>query len=141
MVFKDGEDPSNNLPLTGAFLCDQTAISITSYFICVRSKLAVRSKTSRPSFIVIDFSPVLLNSVLNSCNVENIHNHLRRCMNTLDRIYDNSQLSNMKFVQLCCSHVMKAFSQILHKIQMSKEARRQLMILFAVLLNYAIILY
>jgi hypothetical protein len=135
MVFKDGEDPSNNLPLSGALLSDQSAVSITSYFNCVRSNLALRSKTARPSFVVIDFSPALLNGVLNSFNIENIRNHLRRCMNTLDRAYDTSQLRNMTFVKLCCSHVMKAFSRSLHKIENSREARHQLMTLFAVLLN------
>jgi hypothetical protein len=135
MLFKDGDDPSNNLPLSGALLCDQTAASITSYFNLMRARLALRSKVARPSFVVIDCSPALLNSVLSSFNVQNVHNYLRQCMNTLDRAYDTSQLRTMTFVRFCCSHVMKAFSRSLFQIEKSKEARRNIMTLFAVLLN------
>ena len=117
MVFKTGEDPCNTLPLSGALLCDQTAASITSYFNCVRSKLALRCKTARPSFVVIDFSAALLNSVLSSFNVENTRNNLHRCFNTINFAYDTSQLRDMTFVRLCCAHVMKAFSRSLHKIE------------------------
>ena len=41
----------------------------------------------------------------------------------------------MTFVRLCCAHVMKAFSRSLHKIETSTDARRQIMMLFAILLN------
>ncbi len=135
MLFKDGDDPSNNLPLSGALLCDQTAASITSYFNLVRARLALRSKVARPSFVIIDCSAAMLNSVLSSFNVQNVHNYLRQCMNTLDRRYDTSQLRNMTFVRYCCSHVMNAFSRSLFQIEKSKEARRNIMTLFAILLN------
>ena len=135
MVYKDEGIASPLLPLSSALLCDQTTASITSYFNCVLSKLALRSKTARPSFVVIDFSPASLNSTLGAFNVENIHNHLRRCSNTLDRAYTATQLKSITFVRLCCSHVTKAFARSLHKIENSKELRRQLMLLFAILLN------
>lgn len=123
------------MPLSGALLGDHTAASITSYFNCLRSKLAVRSRTARPAFIVIDFSAALINSVLASFNVENIHSYLRRCHNTLERAYDTSQLRNMSFLRLCCCHAMKAFSRSLFKMQLSKENRQPLMSLYAILLN------
>jgi hypothetical protein len=135
MVFKDGKDGSPIMPLSGALLSDQTAASITSYFNCVRSKLSKCSATTRPAFVVIDFSAAILNSVLSSFNVENTHQHLRRCNNTLERAYTTAQLRNMTFVRLCCSHVMKAFARSLYIIEKSKEARRQCMSLFAILLN------
>lgn len=135
MVFKSTNDDSSMLPLSGALLCDQTAASITAYFNCVLSKLAYRSKTARPSFVVIDFSAALLNSTLSAFNVENINNHLRRCSNILDKAYSASQLQGVTIVRLCCSHVMKAFARSLNAIEKSKDARRQLMTLFATLLN------
>ncbi|CAF1436149.1 unnamed protein product [Didymodactylos carnosus] len=133
MVFQDKN--SSIMPLSGALLSDHTAASITSYFNCVRNKLAIRSKVARPAFIVTDFSAALINSVLASFNVEKIHNHLRRCYNTLDRAYDTKQLRNMTFVRLCCCHAMKAFSRSLFKLDISKETRHYLMSLFAILLN------
>ena len=107
------------LPLSGALLTDHTAASITSYFNCVLSQLVHRSKTARPSFVVINFSQALLNSSLSGFNVENIHNHLRRCHNTLERAYSKSQLQGMRFIRLCCAHVMKAFARSLNKIERS----------------------
>ncbi|CAF2115689.1 unnamed protein product [Rotaria magnacalcarata] len=133
MVFKDND--SSIMSLSGTLLTDHTVASITSYFNCLRSKLAMRSKSARPSFVVIDFSAALINSVLASFNVENIHSYLRRCYNTIDRTYDTKQLQNMTFLRLRCSHAMKAFSRSLFKLNVSKDNRHALMSLFAVLLN------
>ena len=133
MVFQDKN--SSILPLSGALLSDHTAASITSYFNCFRSKLSLRSKVARPAFVIIDFSAALINSVLASFNIENIHTYLRRCYNTLDRVYDTKQLRNMTFLRLCCAHAMKAFSRSLFKLNVSKETHHHLMTFFAVLLN------
>lgn len=133
MVFHDKN--SAILPLSGALLTDHTAASITAYFNCLRAKLSTRSKVTRPAFIIIDFSAALINSVLASFNVENIHTYLRRCYNTLNRKYNTKQLRNMTFLRLCCSHAMKAFSRSLFKLNITKETHRHLMSFFAVLLN------
>jgi hypothetical protein len=135
MVYKDEYTGSSILPLSGALLSDHSTAAITAYFYCVISKIASRNKTARPSFIVIDFSHALLNSTLAAFNVENIHSHLRRCSNTLDYAYTAAQLKSMTFVRLCCAHVMKAFARSVNKIETSKEARRQLMLLFGILLE------
>ena len=134
-MYKDDYTNSAILPLSGALLCDQTTASITSYFNCVLSKLALRNKTVRPSFVVIDFSSALLNSALAAFNTENIHTYLRRCNNIIDRSYSTSQLKNVTLIRLCCSHAMKAFARSLYRIEPSKDARRRLMSLFAILLN------
>lgn len=123
------------LPASGALLSDHTTGSITAYFNNFRGKAASLSKTARPSFVVIDFSPALLNSVLASFNIENVHSHLRRCSNTLDGAYNKSQLKDMTFVRLCCSHVVKAFSRSLHNLESSREARFKIISLFVILLN------
>ena len=133
MVFKDKN--SSILPLSGALLTDHTAASITSYFNCFRSKLSLRSKAIRPAYVIIDFSAALINSVLASFNIENIHTYLRRCYNTLDRVYDTKQLRNMTFLRLCCAHAMKAFSRSLFKLNLPKQNHYHLMTFFAVLLN------
>lgn len=98
MTFRDERLGPTILPLSGALLSDQSVASITSYFNCLISKLALRDKTARPSFVVTDFSAALINSVLATFNVETINNHLKRCYNTLGRAYTqkhnlNQQLS------------------------------------------------
>jgi hypothetical protein len=133
MVFQDKN--SSILPLSGSLLSDHTAASITSYFNFLQSKLAIRSKAARPAFVIIDFSAALINSVLASFNVENIHSYLRRCYNTIDHVYDTKQLRNMTFLRLCCAHAMKAFSRSLFKLNVSKETHHHLMSFFAILLN------
>ena len=133
MVFRDKD--SSILPLSGALLTDHTAASITSYFLCLRSKLAMCSKVARPAFVVIDFSAALINSVLASFNTENIHNYLRRCYNTLNRVYNIKQLRNMTFLRLCCAHAMKAFSRSLFALKVSTKTHSHLMTFFAILLN------
>ncbi|CAF1314555.1 unnamed protein product [Adineta ricciae] len=133
LVYRHDDSPI--LPLSGALLTDHTAASITSFLLSVRSKLMLRSKTARPAFVIIDFSAALINSVLASFNVENIHTYLRRCYNTINRMYKTKQLRNMTFLRLCCSHAMKAFSRGLFKINVSKETHHHLMTFFAILLN------
>ena len=134
MVYID-DNINSILPASGALLSDHTTGSITAYFNHFRGKVALLSKTARPSFVVIDFSPALLNSVLASFNIENVHSHLRRCNNTIDGAYNKSQLKDMTFVRLCCSHVIKAFSRGLHNLENSREARRKIISLFVILLN------
>lgn len=134
MVYTD-ESTTSILPVSGALLSDHTTASITAYFNNFRGKVGTLNKTARPSFVVIDFSPAILNSVLASFNIETVHSHLRRCRNTLDGAYSKTQLKNMTFVRLCCSHVMKAFSRSLSKLISAREARRNIMSLFVILLN------
>jgi hypothetical protein len=134
MVYTD-KNVTSILPASGALLSDHTTGSITAYFNNFRGKVASFNKTARPSFVVIDFSPAILNSVLASFNIETVHSYLRRCRNTLDGAYNTSQLKNMTFVQLCCSHVLKAFARSLYKLASSREARRKIMSLFVILLN------
>ena len=120
MVFKAGEDPSDVLPLSGALLCNQAACSISSYFNCVLSQLALRSKNTLPSFVVIDFSTIVLNSVLSSFNVETVRSYLRRCFHTLNFAYTAAESRDTTFVRLCCAHVMQAFSRSLCQIKLQK---------------------
>ena len=134
MVYRD-ENITSILPVSGALLSDHTTGSITAYFNNFRSKVAFFSKAARPSFVVIDFSPAILNSALASFNVETVHSHLRRCRNTLDGAYSKTQLKGMTFIRLCCSHVLKAFARSLHKLERSREARHKVMSLFVTLLN------
>jgi hypothetical protein len=133
MVFRDKD--SSILPLSGALLSDHTAASITSYLNRLRSKLATRSKVAHPAFVIIDFSSALINSVLASFNIENIHTYLRRCYNTLNRVYKTKQLRNLTFLRLGCSHATKAFSRRLFKLNVAKDNHHHFMSLFAILLN------
>ncbi len=134
MVYTD-DNVSSILPTSGALLSDHTTASITTYFNDFNSKVALLSKVAQPSFIVIDFSPALLNSVLASFNIENVHSYLRRCFNTVAGAYNTSQLKSMTFIRLCCSHVIKAFCRSLHNLESSREARRKIISLFVILLN------
>ena len=135
MVFRDERSGSTLLPLAGALLSDQTVASISSFFNFVIAKLALRDKTAKPSFVVTDFSHALINSVLATFNVETIHNHLRRCINTLDGAYTYAQLKATTFIRLCASHAIKAFARSLCKLENSKQRRQKILSLFGILLN------
>ena len=77
MVFKDGTDPINTIPLAHAFLSNHTVPSIAYFLGNVANEITnLKKKLVRPSFFVIDFSAALVNSILQAFNEENINTHL-----------------------------------------------------------------
>jgi hypothetical protein len=136
ICFKNGQDPSNLLPLAGALLTDHTAASITSWLLIVRRGIAsAKGRFIRPSYIVIDFSPALLNATLLAINDTNIHSYLRWCFNAIQKNYTSDQLHSMSCIRFCCAHVMHAFTRSLSKIKISKNIRRKATTVFGILLN------
>ena len=60
-VFKDGNDPTNAIPLGHAILADHTALSIFMFLGGLRQHIVtLEDKVVRPSFFVTDFSPCYL---------------------------------------------------------------------------------
>jgi len=136
ICFKDGEDSSNLLPLAGALLTDHTTTSISYWLSIVRRGIAtVKGRFIRPSYIVIDFSPALLNAILLSINNTNIQSYLRWCYNVIQKNYTSEQLYSMSCIRFCCAHVIHAFTRSLSKIKISKNVRRKATMAFAILLN------
>jgi hypothetical protein len=136
ICFKDGQDSSNLLPLSGALLTDHTTASIIYWLLIVRRGIAtVKKRFIRPTYIVIDFSPALLNATLLSINSTNIQSYLRWCFNVIHKNYTSEQLYSVSCIRFCCSHVMHAFTRSLSKIKMSKNVRRKATMAFAILLN------
>ncbi|CAF4883505.1 unnamed protein product [Rotaria socialis] len=136
MCFKDGQDSSNLLPLAGALLTDHTTASIASWLLKVRHSIAVtHGRFLRPSYIVIDFSPALLNALLLSMNQTNIHSYLRWCFNAVKKNYTSEQLHSISCIRFCCAHVMHAFTRSLSKIKIEKKIRQKATVIFGVLLN------
>jgi hypothetical protein len=101
IVFKDGTDCINTIPLAHAFLTNHTVPSI-SYFLGNLSHEISEFKKKKvlPSFFVIDFSAALMNSILQAFNGENINTHLNRCWNVLNRNYNTTQLRSLSFIHL-----------------------------------------
>jgi len=136
ICFKDGEDSSNLLPLAGALLTDHTTTSISYWLSIVRGGIAtVKRSFIRPIYIVIDFSPALLNAILLSINNTNIQSYLRWCFNVIQKSYTSEQHYSMSCIRFCCAHVMHAFTRSLSRIKISKDIRRKATMVFAILLN------
>ncbi|CAF3100169.1 unnamed protein product, partial [Rotaria sp. Silwood2] len=92
-IFKDGNDPTNVIPLGHAILVDHTATSISYFLGTLRQGIVtLKAKVVRPSFFVTDFSPAIFNAILHTFNHEDIRGHLKRCWNVLLRKYDAKQI-------------------------------------------------
>ena len=136
ICFKDGDDASNLLPLAGALLTDHSTVSISYWLSMVRQGIAIVNGTYvRSTFVVIDFSPALLNSILLSFNETNIKSYLRWCYNAVHKNYTSEQLSSVSVVRFCCAHVMHAFARSVAKLKLDKDIRAKAIMAFAILLN------
>ena len=135
-VFKDGNDPTNVIPLGHAILADHTATSI-SYFIgnFRQHVVTLVDKVIRPSYFVTDFSPAIFNAILQTFNHEDIRGHLKRCWNVLLRKYDAKELRSRSFIRFCCSHMMNSFARSLSAAKVEKKIRHKVMHVFALLIN------
>ena len=135
ILFKDGIDCINTIPLAHALLTDHTVPSI-GYFL---GKVAydihqVKNKPILPSFFVTDFSAAMINSILQAFNVENINNHLNRCWNTVCGKYNAKELRSLSFIHLCCCHVIHAMARSLNAARIDKKIRRGILHIFAFIL-------
>lgn len=137
ICFKDGQGACNLLPLAGALLTDHSASSIGNWLSIVRRGIAAvkNAQFIRPSYIVIDFSPALLNAVLLIINHTNIQFYLQWCFNAIKKKYTSDQLHLISCIRFCCAHVMNAFARSLSKLKLNKNVRRKAMMIFGVLLN------
>ena len=135
-VFKDGNDPTNVIPLGHAILTDHTATSI-SYFLGTLQQhiVTLNNKVVRPSFFVTDFSPAIFNAILQAFNYEDIRAHLKRCWNVIQRKYDVVELRSKSFVRFCCSHMMHTFARSLPAANVAEGTRKNVMHLFALFIN------
>jgi hypothetical protein len=135
-VFKDGDDPSNLLPLGVGLLSDHTTAGISAFLLSIRKLMvAVKRKYRPPSFFVCDFSLAIMNSLLIIFNHEDMDRHLKRCWSILHKEYLSSELRSSFVIRICCAHVMHAFVRYLHKIKIKKDERHQCTKLFAILVN------
>jgi hypothetical protein len=121
ICFKDGEDPSDLLPLAGALLTDHTAVSISNWLSIFRRAIVdIKGRFIRPSYIVIDFSPALLNATLLSINNTNINSYLRWCFNVIQK---NTHLIN--FIQyLAFDFVVHTLCMLSHGLYQELNLKR-----------------
>jgi hypothetical protein len=125
IIFKDGNDPNDTIPLAHAILADNTVPSIAYFFgNLVYNIKEVKSKLILPSFFVIDFSAALMNAILQVFNEQNINAHLNRCWNVLSGKYNTQQLRSSSFIHLCCCHVIHAIARSLTAARIDKKIRR-----------------
>ncbi|CAF4236470.1 unnamed protein product, partial [Adineta steineri] len=137
ICFKDGKGACNLLPLAGALLVDHSAASIENWLNIVRRGISAikNGRFTRPSCIVIDFSPALLNAALLSINNTSIQSYLQWCFYTIQKKYSMAQLNLISCIRFCCAHVMNAFGRSLSKLKLKKHVRRKAMQVFSILLN------
>ncbi|CAF3873108.1 unnamed protein product [Rotaria sordida] len=137
IMFKDGIDGNNNVPLAHAILTDHTVPGI-GYFLgnVIHSvnQVTTKKKVRPPSFIVIDFSAALMNAALQQFNIETINKHLKRCWNVIRGKYSAEIIRSLSFIHLCCCHVMHAVARSLNAEKIEKKTREAVLYIFAYML-------
>lgn len=135
VIFKDGNDGTNNVPLAHAILTDHTVPGI-GYFLgnVLHSVNQVKKNPARPSFIVIDFSAALMNAALQQFNTETVNRHLKRCWNVIQGKYSAKEIRSLSFIHLCCCHVMHAMARSLTAEKINKKTRKAVLYIFAYML-------
>jgi len=135
IMFKDGNDCNNTVPLAHAILTKHTVFSISYFLGHVAHHISqVNGKLILPSFFIIDFSAALMNSILLSFNGENINTHLKRSWNVLSGKYNAQQLQSLSFIHFCCCHVIHAIARSLTAARIDKKIRRGVLHIFAFIL-------
>ena len=135
VIFKDGDDTIDTIPLAHGLFTDHTAMSINIFLGSVAQSIAqVRGEVIGPSFFVIDFSAAIMNAVLLAFNAQNIQAHLNRCWNVINKKYDTRQLRSLSFIHFCCCHVMHAVAKNLTDARIDKELRERVLHVFALIL-------
>jgi hypothetical protein len=135
IIFKDGTDCNDTIPLAHAILTNHTVPSI-GFFLndLAYSITQVKRKLIFPSFFVMDFSAALMNSILQAFNAENINTHLNRCWNVICGKYNSAQLRSSSFIHFCCCHVIHAIARSLTAACIDKKIRRGVLHIFAFIL-------
>jgi hypothetical protein len=135
IIFKDGTDCNDTIPLAHALLTKHTVPSI-SYFLAdlAYNITQVKTKLILPSFFVIDFCAALMNSILQAFNAEHINAHLNRCWNVLCGKYNTAELRSSSFIHFCCCHVIHAIARSLTAARIDKKIRRGALHIFAFIL-------
>ena len=134
-VFKDGNDPTNAIPLGHALLADHTTTSISYFFGTPRQHIVtLRKEVIRPSFL----SPIFLRQYLilfYSFSHEDMHGHLKCCWNVILRKYDAKEIHSGSFLRICCSHAMNVFARSLSAAKVPKDIRKKVLHIFALSIN------
>ncbi|CAF3959946.1 unnamed protein product [Rotaria sp. Silwood1] len=137
IMFKDGIDANDNVPLAHAILTDNTVPGI-GYFLgnVIHSvnQVATKKKLRPPSFIVIDFSAALMNAALQQFNIESVNKHLKRCWNVIQGKYNAEKIRSLSFIHLCCCHVIHAVARSLNAEKIDKKTREVVLYIFAYML-------
>ncbi|CAF2096636.1 unnamed protein product [Rotaria magnacalcarata] len=135
VMFKDGVDAFDTVPLAHAILTKHTVASICTFLDNLAESITVvNKKPILPSFFIIDFSAALMNAILKTFNVENINNHLNRCWNVISGKYTAQEVRSLSFIHLCCCHVMHAIARSLTAARIDKKLRKAILHVFAIIL-------
>jgi len=135
IMFKDGNDSNDTVPLAHAVLTNHTVFSISYFFGHLAHQISqVKCRLVLPSFFVIDFSAAIMNSILQAFNGENINTHLKRCWNVLSGKYNAQELRSLSFIHFCCCHVIHAIARSLTAARIDKKIRRGVLHIFAFIL-------
>lgn len=135
VIFKDGTDCNDTVTL-GHALLTQHRVSSIAFFLSslVDSISQIAGKVMLPSFVIIDFSPAIMNAVLQAFNIESINAHLNRCWNVIQKKYNSQELRSLCFIHLCSCHVVHAIARSLTAAHIDKPTRRIVLHIFAFIL-------
>jgi hypothetical protein len=135
VIFKDGDDTIDTIPLAHALLTEHTTISIMTFLGSVaQSIIKVKGKLISPAFFITDFSPAIMNATLLAFNSQSMQAHLHHCWNVVGKRYSAVQLRSSSFIHLCCCHVMNAIAKNLTDANTDKETRESVLYVFALIL-------
>jgi hypothetical protein len=135
ILFKDGDDSNDTIPLAHAMLADNRVPSIAHFFRILRYDInEIKGKDILPSFFTVDFSAALINAILEAFHVETINAHLKRCWNVINGKYNAEELQSSSFIHLCCCHVIHAIARSLTSAHINKKIRRGVLLIFAFIL-------
>ena len=135
VVFKDGNDTNDTMPLAHGLLTEHTTISITTFLGSVaQGIIKVKGKLISPTFFITDFSPAIMNATLLAFNSQSMQAHLHQCWNVVGKKYSAVQLRSSSFIHLCCCHVMHAIAKNLTDASVEKETREHVLYVFALIL-------
>jgi hypothetical protein len=80
LILKDRDNPTDTITLEHAILTDHTVPNVSYFFGNLAHDITqIHKKLILSSFFLIDFSVAILDLVLESFNVQNIHIHLCCC--------------------------------------------------------------
>lgn len=124
-----------NLPVCEFLSADHRSHSIQGHLdtfnACVAS--VNHNKRLRPNYVVTDFSYALIHAVTKSFNECDLVAYLNNCEKILSKQATSNMIASTCFIILCKSHMIKALSKRVTKLQSDNRQRQAFLVWFCAL--------